>query len=245
VYQEKAARAKMVSLLHGLLLKENAAPAALDAIVTLQTMFTNALQEPGNNAAQASRMAIGPSNRSLRVSDPVVRKLLSTTGGEALLCTGGFRPKTVDFEKYFVFDPEEAGRTARVTLGVQGGVMPTASDVYSASPSMKAKWRSVGLGVLRTCIAQLAKVVHPSLLLCSQGGCWEAHRFVLPVSTHRSGLVIWRLRTAQVEKSAYTNAEKAVHATELKQEAKHKEREQLLAAIEADKQARKKRFTYA
>jgi len=30
----------------------------------------------------------------------------------------------------------------------------------------------------------------------------------------------------------------------LKQEAKHKEREQLLAAIEADKQARKSRFTY-
>lgn len=153
----------MVHLLHGLLLKENAAPAALDAIVTLREVFTNALQEPDNSTAQGSRMVSGPPNRSLRAANPVIQKLLSTTGGEALLCTGGFRPKTVEFQKYFVFDPEEAGRTARVTLGVQGGVMPTASDVYGASPSMKAKWRSLGLGVLRTCIAQLAKVVHPSL----------------------------------------------------------------------------------
>jgi len=165
----------MVHLLHGLLLKENAAPAALEAIVTLRQVFTNALQEPGNkDAAQASRMASGPPNRSLRAADPAVQKLLSTTGGEALLCTGGFRPKTIEFEKHFVFDPEEAGRTARVTLGVQGGVMPTASDVYGASPSMQAKWRSMGLGVLRTCIAQLAKVFH--LPVCSVSLC-SARRF--------------------------------------------------------------------
>jgi hypothetical protein len=69
---------------------------------------------------------------------------------------------------------------------------------------------------------------------------------VLPVSTRTLRLdhLTPACARVQVEKSACTNAEKAAHATELKQEAKHKEREQLLAAIEADKQARKSRFTY-
>jgi hypothetical protein len=31
----------------------------------------------------------------------------------------------MNFEKQYVFDPEEAGRTARVTLGVQGGQVRT------------------------------------------------------------------------------------------------------------------------
>jgi hypothetical protein len=43
--QEKAARARMVHLLHTLLLKENGAPAALEAIVSLRAVFNKALLE--------------------------------------------------------------------------------------------------------------------------------------------------------------------------------------------------------